>query len=605
MKKLIVFDCEVYPNYTLVAFKNIDNEKVLTFEIIGEDNVMSEEDIFKFKNVMVRYTTFGFNSRNYDIPVMLYILSGKTAGEVFKLSNFIINNNSQGWQTLQKIGLKVPRDFDTFDIQEPAPGVRVSLKLYGGRMHSKKLQDLPIEPGTYLNDDQIEDMKTYCVNDLDTTIELYREIEDGIQLRVDMGKKYGQDLRSKSDAQIAEVVIKSEIQRMGTTKYLRAPKISPTKTFKYEAPEYIKFKHPDLKKALAIIESHDFEIDGRGSIKLPDELRKMKLKIGYSTYQLGIGGLHSKEKKQAVIPNENQVLKDKDVAAYYPSIILNLKLFPKHLGPIFLDIYNGIVQDRLHAKANKITIVDKSLKIVINGSFGKLGSKYSALYSPDLMKDVTLTGQLSLLVLIERLEAEGISVVSANTDGFVSLIPKELEELYENICFDWELQTNFELETAEYKALYSRDVNNYIAVKDDNFKGKGIFTFDAITKNPQGDISAIAVKEFLCNDIPIEQTIRECEDISKFIVVRSVAGGGVWETLDQSYSEYLGKVVRWIYVEGGNTIHYKKNGNKVPKSDGCEPIMNLGKGIPKNIDYGRYIEEAYSIAESLGLNLDL
>jgi hypothetical protein len=52
-----------------------------------------------------------------------------------------------------------------FDIQEPAPAVMISLKLYGGRLHSKKLQDLPIDPHATLTKDQTEILRKYCVND--------------------------------------------------------------------------------------------------------------------------------------------------------------------------------------------------------------------------------------------------------------------------------------------------------------------------------------------------------------------------------------------------------------------------------------------------------
>src|SRR3546814_14028970 len=52
--------------------------------------------------------------------------------------------------------------------------------------------------------------------------------------------------------------------------------------------------------------------------------------------------------------------------------------------------------------------VADSLKIVINGSFGKFGSKYSILYAPNFLTQTTLTGQLSILLLIEMLEMAGI-----------------------------------------------------------------------------------------------------------------------------------------------------------------------------------------------------
>ena len=96
----------------------------------------------------------------------------------------------------------------------------------------------------------------------------------------------------------------------------------------------------------------------------------------------------------------------------YPSIILNLGLYPKHLGTAFLEVYRSLVERRLAAKKEKRTVEANTLKIVINGSFGKLGSKWSTLYSPDLMLQVTLTGQLSLLMLIERLTLAGVPVRS-------------------------------------------------------------------------------------------------------------------------------------------------------------------------------------------------
>lgn len=594
MKDLVVLDCEVYPNFFLAAFKNISNGKAVTIEIRGENTCLSDHDRTKLNTIMHKKTTFGFNSLNYDIPVILYALKQKTAKEIHALSNFIINNNSPSWKTMKAHDLVMPTGYKHFDISEPAPGVRVSLKLYGGRMNSQTLQDLPIEPGTILTIQQMTDIAEYCINDLDTTIELYESIKDQIALRADMSEKYGQDLLSKSDAQIAETVIKSELQK-GSRRYLKAPTYAENTTFKYNVPDFISFKTEQLKNALNIISNHEFELDGRGSIKLPKELKSMKIKLGNSVYQLGVGGLHSTEKSQTVTPNENQILADRDVASYYPRIILNLRLYPKHLGERFLTVYEQIVNDRLAAKQAKDSVTSDSLKIVINGSFGKLGSKYSALYSPDLMMAVTLTGQLSLLMLIEALELKGISVVSANTDGFVSLMDKSEYKVYDEICKQWENATGFELEETQYKALYSRDVNNYLAVTTcDKAKGKGIFTVNPLTKNPQAAICTHAVSELLIHRTPIEKTIRECKDMTLFVRVRSVTGGAVYK------GTYLGRVVRWVHTTNGDVITYKKNGNKVPLSDGSTPVMTLDD-MPSNIDYLRYIEDAKSILDDLGI----
>lgn len=595
MQNLVVLDCEVYPNYFLVALKNVDDGRVSAYELKGETTSITKDKAVRLQSILKDRITFGFNSINYDMPIIMGILKGMTCEEIFEMSGHIIAENMKGWQTLQFYGLKVPAYIKHIDIQEPAPGVKVSLKLYGGRMHSQRLQDLPFEVGTILTEEQMEEVKSYCINDLDTTIDLYNNIKERIQLRIDMSEKYGNAVLSKSDAQIAEVVIKSELKKINDSLIRSgATKIPPGKTFKYNIPDFISFDSDALQDALYIIGNHNFQLDSKGSIELPKEIKQMKIKLGHSVYQLGIGGIHTNEKCQSVTPNEQQLLIDKDVASYYPSIILNLGLYPKHLGPSFLSVYKTIVDDRLKAKKEKNKVLNESLKIVINGSFGKLGSKWSALYSPDLMMAVTLTGQLSLLMLIEKIEAIGVSVVSANTDGFVSLIPKHKYDEYDSLCFDWEIKTGFILEETQYKALYSRDVNNYLAVTSKGSKGKGIFTLDELSKNPQANICIIAVKELLINNTPIKETIYQCKDIRQFLTVRSVTGGAVWR------GEYLGRVVRWIYSKTGEAITYKKNGNKVAKSDGARPIMELGE-LPKDIDYKRYILESLSILDDLGL----
>ncbi len=592
LSNLVTLDCEVYPNYFLATFKNIENDKVLTIEVKGEDNHLAEDDRRKLASIMMRRTTFGFNSRNYDIPIIIAALQKKTCREIHQLSDYIINNNSYGWQTMQKFNLVKPPKWHHFDIQEPAPGVRVSLKLYGGRMHSQRLQDLPIEPGSILTEDEMEDIKTYCINDLNTNIDLYRRIEPSMHLRVDMSHQYGQDLMSKSDAQIAEVVIKSELQKKNPRKQYKAPKLSLATTFRYSVPSYIQFKTEALQETLKLVENAHFGLDAKGSIKLPDELKKLKIKLGSSVYQLGIGGLHSKEKGQSIVPTEDQILCDRDVAAYYPNIILNLSLYPRHLGNSFLDVYKGIVDRRLEAKHTGNTVVDKSLKIVINGSFGKLGNKYSILYSPDLMMQVTLTGQLSLLMLIEELEEWDIHVKSANTDGFVSLMNAHQWNVYDDICFDWELTTGFELEETRYNALYSRDINNYLAVTRNGTKGKGIFSQNPLAKNPQAPICIEAVEKFLIDGTPVEDTIRGCRSLIPYLSVRTVNGGAVWK------DRYLGRVVRWVYTTDGEKITYKKNGNKVAGSDGAFPVMELVYEIA-HLDYDKYIETANEILGGL------
>ena len=626
MKKLVVLDIEVLPNYFLVAFKGVESKKLYTIEMYGENACLTQTQRSKLHSIMSDYTTFGFNSVKYDLPMINYALcKGTTCKQLHSTSKDIIEKNQPDWMTYRNLDIE-PRNFDHFDISEPSPAVMISLKNYGTRVGSKKLWEFFVDPHEPIDKATQIKMKEYCENDLDVTLDLYHAISDRIDLRISMGERYGLDLRSKSDAQIAEAVITSELRKRGidTTK----PSVPPTYRARYKAPEFISFSTVGLGDLVAMIEDIPFVLAANGQVKMPTQLANQKIKIGNTTYKMGIGGLHSQEKSISVLSNDTHVMRNADFTSYYPFIILNLELFPKHLSGKFLGVYGGIIHDRVSAKQKvaelKMELKDTktqrlcmrtveeirseidhyqniadSLKIVANGSFGKFGSKYSKLYSPDLLLATTITGQLTLLMLIERLEANGIQVVSANTDGLEYYCRRDLVPLAEAIIFDLELETGFEMEHGEYKALYARDVNNYVAVYDGYTKAKGVYTEPSLSKGRQTPIVFKAVREFLLNNTKLHHTIVGCYDINMFVSARTVKGGGVYD------GEYLGKMVRWYYsTKSKGPITYKLNGNKVPKTDGCKPMMDLTDRIPVDLDYKWYIDEAVSALKDLGVTYD-
>lgn len=246
-------------------------------------------------------------------------------------------------------------------------------------------------------------------------------------------------------------------------------------------------------------------------------------------------------------------------------------------------------------------MVTQSLKICVNGSFGKFGSKYSKLYSPNMLLATTITGQLTLLMLIEQMELNGIPVVSANTDGLEYFCPRDKVDLAETIVLDLELITGFEMEHGEYRALHAKDVNNYVAVYDGYVKSKGLYAETTLSKGRSTPIVYEAIRKYLLTGEPMEVTIRACKDINQFVSARTVKGGGVWR------DEYLGKMCRWYYSTDGDSIHYSNNGNLVPKTaegNGVKPMMDLTDDIPKDMDYQWYIDEAISKLKDLGVDYD-
>lgn len=584
----MIFDVECYPNYFLVAFKHIKTGKCLTFEI-SPDSIL---DCPKLNWVLWNFTLVGFNSNNYDLPMIFLALKGFGATQLKQVSDRIISDEIRARNIEKEYDVFIPKNLNHIDLIEVAP-LDAGLKTYSGRLHCRKMQDLPFEPDMHLTQLQAEYVKHYCVNDLDNTELLFKSLSEQIKLRCDMSEQYGIDLRSKSDAQIAEQVICSEVAKINGH-WPKRPIIIEGQAYRYFPPEFMKFKTELMQDIFEKVLNTNFTVGKSGAIEMPETLDGLSVQIGKGVYRMGIGGLHSSEESVAHKSDSEFLLIDRDVASYYPSIILNMELYPKHMGKAFLQVYSELVERRLAAKHNGNKIEADSLKITINGSFGKLGSRYSSLYSPDLLFHVTMTGQLSLLMLIESVELVGIEVVSANTDGIVIKCPVTRKVELDQIISDWEKQTKFVTEETKYKAIYCRDVNNYIAIKEDGkCKLKGAYSKAGLQKNPTSEICIDAVIAMLTEGIEVEQTIQNCKDVTKFLIVRNVRGGAHKDGL------YLGKVVRFYFSTSTKSpINYVLSGNKVPTSDGAMPMMELDE-FPNDIDFQKYISQTREMLRDL------
>lgn len=612
-----LFDIECFQNFFLIAFKSYVSGRVVLFELSETEQLNKDKLRWIAENMLL----VGFNSRNYDLPMLWASMYNLQNEALLNLSNEIIRLQTPIGKLERKYKFLI-HDSNNIDLQEIAPSAAsfCSLKHYGARMHVQTIQDMPLEINSSLSEEQKWQIRLYCINDLDITGWLKCRLKAAIDLRQEMGFTYGIDLRSLSDAQIAEKVIGNEIEKI-TCVHPRRPILPQGMIFQFKNPEYIRFYSPELQELHSKIIDTVFMLDGDGKIKvLTDKMvvvsatNLWSVKVGNSTYRLGIGGLHSSEQKQTFFSDEKHILLDRDVASYYPQIILNQGLYPEHIGPEFLNVYKDIVSRRLQAKVDKDKTTAESLKICINGCFGKLGSKWSIFFSPNLLAQVTISGQLSLLMLIEMLEWCQISVVSANTDGIVIRCPASRLIDAQTVVEQWEGITGFVTEETRYASIHSRDVNNYIAIgAEGTIKAKGAYVNElsmkdrnreSLTKNPNGSICSEAVMRFLqtCREphpITIEQTVMGCKDITKFLFVRRVNGGAVKD------GQYIGKIVRWYmrFGEFGAIKYLEANvsgsKNVVSESTGSYPIMDL-RNVPTDIDYNYYIRKAHSILRDVG-----
>jgi hypothetical protein len=640
---VLISDTECYPNFWSIGFLRHSDKKLRVFEH-SVRKPLTDEERDLIRAIMRQNTIVGYNFNNYDAPMIAVLLDGADNARLKQANDRIIVGGMKPWHAEDVLGVVVPR-WKIIDLMEPQPNAFAGLKTLAGRMHAPFMQDLPYQPDQALTPEEMDRVLSYMGNDLENTALLYDALEEPLALRTAISAEYDIDVMSKSDAQTGEAIIKKRVEKERGQRVYKVDTPGGT-MFKYPVPDWLAYQRDDLRVMLERLRGTEFMVQHNGKVALPEWLAEMTVVIGDTIYQMGIGGLHSTESNRSIHSDDERVLLDFDVASYYPAIIINSGLYPRALGPQFLVEYRKIRDERVVAKRAGEKSKAEGLKIALNGCFGKLGSPYSVLYAPHLMIFVTLTGQLALLMLIERAEAAGIPVVSGNTDGVVFHCPRDREADLLAITAQWERDTGFDLERTAYRSLYNASVNSYIAIKEDGkAKWKGPIANPwrsddgwkpdirgYLMKNPQMQVIANAVVDLILYDRPLEQTIRASQDIRDFVTVVKVDGGATWNprlhveqkqvewtgtsevnppdfynaTVHDGPGQYLGKVVRFYWAKNGAPIYKAKphasTGNyaKVPKSDGCRPAMELPSVLPDDVDYEAYIAAAGEVLMDLG-----
>ena len=548
-----------------------------------------------------QYTWVGFNSENFDRPLIAMAVMGHDETNIKVVCQNIIEHKMMSWQTYREYDIDFI-EYDHIDIKEVPKGVMLSLKVYEGRMHSPNLQDMPFH-----HDEEIDTPKKrkvvedYCWNDISETKRLFLTMKEEVELREQLGEQYGVDIRSKSDAQCAEAILK-KVCSIG-----KGDKVVPG-SVRYSCPKFIKTNSKLINEIIAMCEDHKFIINfANGSPEFPEFLTE-PIDINGGVYQMGIGGLHSKHDKSIHLkadPDSGLLLSDFDVASYYPNIMIKAGLIPNlggNKGALFLDAYQDIYAQRIAAKRragvikNEIAdikarlkklslqerhILEKqlaelqdelatasgnaeSLKILLNGTFGKLGSIFCSFYAPALMLAVTITGELNLLCLIYELtNIKGVTVESANTDGIMVSYPLNKRDLVLRRIQLNAKRTQFEYEETPYEQVAIRDVNSYFAVpapslaavidktsinsainKKLDVKRKGAYSKAGVKENtnPTMEVCSDAVSEYLLGNHEIEDWIRAEKDIRKFVEIRGVKGGGIQH-------QYEVEVDDWVLIK--------------------------------------------------------
>lgn len=606
-------------------------------------------DMTKLAKMLVdpKYTWVGFNSENFDRPLIALAMDPEyDVHGIKQLATIIIEDRMRSWQTYKEYNIEFI-DYDHIDLFEVAPGVMISLKTYAGRLGYKTMVDLPYHHDQDLTAPQQRVLSTYCDNDLGVTEALFVSQKTELALRAEMSLEYGVDLRSKSDAQVAEAVLR---KRVGIG---AGDKLVPHSVF-YSTPDFIKTDSTEINGMIDQLDNHAFKMLHTTGSPIPPAFLEQPLAVGKGTYQCGIGGLHSTHDVNLYLEaSDKMLISDFDVASYYPSIMLKAGLAPRlggNKGAKFLDEYRHIYESRLAAKRAGNKQVANTLKIVLNGTFGKLGSIYCSFYSPDLMLAVTLSGQLNLLCIIHELEKiKGVLVRSANTDGLLVTYPPAVKAKVLKVFAQSNKRTGFEYEETPYVKYAAKDVNNFLALKaDGSVKSKGLYASNDpklnplyLMKNPTMEVCTLMAVDYLRDGTPPEVSIKKYKDMADFVAIRNVKGGGIqfdgyklvddwvevakgewrrpsWPGMKASTRRVsrphpvevgvggvpLGRVVRWyMTTDKIPPLTYISSGNLVPKTEGARACMTLPDKLPKDLNYAWYINEAYEILRDIGVQI--
>lgn len=366
--RVVPCDTECYPDYWLCR---VGDQDFQTFP--GKPL-----DTAGMRQALTNATMLTFNGNRYDHCMISLALSGADAATLWQANNTLIVPGGQGlmpWDFERHWGIKLLQ-WDTINVMNVAPGMG-GLKAYGGKMHCRKLQDLPIDVGTSIALFDRPVVRDYCGNDCETTAALGAAMSAQIKLREEMSLEYGIDLRSKSDPQIAEAVMKSLLPFE-----VQIPPVSIGAQFNYRPPTWMSFRTEQMRDVFRVMCTSKFAINpkggvspgydnyyvdwGKDQVRLDPHGEFVKAPAGWQhkligPYAMGIGGLHSTENRRAMLAAQEGVrLLDRDVASYYPSLILETGIYPPQIGEVFSGIYKGWYDSRLAAK-HKATALKKEL----------------------------------------------------------------------------------------------------------------------------------------------------------------------------------------------------------------------------------------------------
>lgn len=464
---LVCYDIETYYDCFLFTAKHHSVEQTYVFELsCRRDDRVALFNYLKYLQ-SIDAIMVGYNSLAFDWPIIHNFMLNHVMWNQhtsYQLAQEIINGQQYGMPTqfippkdrlIKQLDLVKVWHYDN-------ENKRTRLKDLEFAMRSHNIMDLPFDFRQPINAANIDKLIEYNIHDVRETEKFLNFSMERIELRNDLltnGILKG-DVLNWNDTKIGEQYFISKMNLQGRIngtdrlnvafKDVILPQIAFRTEWGNDVLETFKSKHwvkgdEDHNKTI----SFDYT-------------------IGDLVFAFGSGGLHASVASKAFHSSDTHKIIDIDVASMYPSIGIVNGFHPEHLDKKFVDVYRQLRIDRLNYP--KGSAMNAVLKLALNGVYGKSNSQYSPFFDIKYLFSITINGQLQLLQLVEMLlTIPDLKLIQCNTDGITAYVPRQYEFMFHAWKSEWEKLTGLELEEVEYKSMFIRDCNNYIAV---DTKGK-------------------------------------------------------------------------------------------------------------------------------------
>ena len=632
--KTLIYDIETMRELFLVCVYNPETGVMHDFQV--SRNINQLDGFIRFTEQHPDYYWVGYNNLRFDSQVIEWIIRNhdnwheltalevaakiaqKAADVIHDADYDVFPEYREEWLTLKQLDLFRVNHYDN-------KNRRVSLKRLEFEMDLENIEEMPIHHSkTDMSKDDIEITIKYCHNDVMATYEFYKVTtgdtdhplykgNNQIELRQDIEEEFGIPCLNYSDSKIGDEMIKKFYCQEKGIQYSDLPKkgfFRKEVKVKHCIADYITFQTPELQEF--------FNRISKERLTMKDDFKE-SLEFYGNTYTFAKGGLHTENKPKVFEASDDTIIVDWDVSSYYPAIIINNGRYPAHLGKEFLLGYKAMFEKRLELKPlakkdKKIKGIVGALKLAVNSVYGKSSDMQNWIYDRQLTMFTTITGELSLLMLIEAYELAGIRVISANTDGVTIMVKNVTKDKMDEINKWWMDITKYELERTDYQKIIFSTVNDYLAIKTDGeIKKKGDFLTDfELHKNKSARIVPLALEQYYTSDIPVADTIRSHSNIFDFCLRQKATKDFHYEGIANGKTTVYNKLIRYYVSNTGEKLLKVKNENSdstavdTAQIEAGEWLCTVCNHLTKdtttdNVNFAYYIERAEKIISKIEL----